>query len=328
MSNIIYRVDYFKNYFFAIKKKKRTIYLRKYTHTGIKSLIERFPNIPEGSGQDVDSFAENLTYTITNEIEKYFPLKERSIKYNPNPWITHELKKACRYKHKLYKKFVTVPTKENEQKFKTYRNKLTNYIAHVKKDYYRRIFYKNKSNSKQTWKNINQILGRNTRNSLPDCFIKENIMIKNPNEIANCFNTFFSNVGHNIAKELPTDATKSIETYMTDYNEKTLFLVPVTEPEVNCIISNFNAKTSLDYYGISMKFVRMLKDVLKKPLCALINLSFAQGKFPTIFKTALIHPIHKRGSQKEFTNYRPIALLPQLSKVLEKAFEKKTFVVY
>ena len=153
--------------------------------------------------------------------------------------------------------------------------------------------------------------------------MKERTTIRDPTEIANCFNTFFSSVGQNIANELQIDTTSSIEKYMTDQNAKTLFLVPVTEQEIDGIISSQNAKTSVDYYGISMKLVRSLREVLKNPLCELINLSFEKGKFPTVFKVALIHPIHKRGSTKELTNYRPIALLPQLSKVLEKAFEKR-----
>ena len=52
------------------------------------------------------------------------------------------------------------------------------------------------------------------------------------------------------------------------------------------------------------------------PLRAILLLQTAI--FPDNFKTAIITPIHKCGSRAKFTNYRPIALLPILSKILEK----------
>ena len=48
------------------------------------------------------------------------------------------------------------------------------------------------------------------------------------------------------------------------------------------------------------------------------NLSFTTGTFPTLLKTAKVIPIHKKDSKSNFTNYRPISLLSNLDKILEK----------
>ena len=65
----------------------------------------------------------------------------------------------------------------------------------------------------------------------------------------------------------------------------------------------------------------MVKDsaaVISAPLCYLINLSIKTGVFPTEWKVAKIAPIFKSGSPNFIDNYRPISILPVISKILEK----------
>ena len=50
----------------------------------------------------------------------------------------------------------------------------------------------------------------------------------------------------------------------------------------------------------------------------LFNMSISQGKFPDALKNGKIIPIHKGDSRLETSNYRPISLLPTLSKIFEK----------
>ena len=66
----------------------------------------------------------------------------------------------------------------------------------------------------------------------------------------------------------------------------------------------------------------LLKDCaisLSKPLSFIINLSITTGKVPNVWKMAKIVPIHKSGATGKPENYRPISVLPILSKILEKA---------
>ena len=51
----------------------------------------------------------------------------------------------------------------------------------------------------------------------------------------------------------------------------------------------------------------------------MINLSLKQSKFPTQFKKAKVVPLHKSGDALNPKNYRPVAILPILSKLLERA---------
>ena len=53
-------------------------------------------------------------------------------------------------------------------------------------------------------------------------------------------------------------------------------------------------------------------------LSHIFNLLIAQGVYLDAFKTAKVIPILKKGSALDVNNYRPISLLPALSKILEK----------
>ena len=66
----------------------------------------------------------------------------------------------------------------------------------------------------------------------------------------------------------------------------------------------------------------MLKDVreyLVDPLCYILNLSVETSTVPMKWKVARLNPIHKSGSRDQPMNFRPISILPVLSKLLEKA---------
>ena len=73
-------------------------------------------------------------------------------------------------------------------------------------------------------------------------------------------------------------------------------------------------------YGIDETPGRFLKDraeLLTEPLCEIINLSLS-SKFPLMCKTAKVKPLYKKGKNTEPENYRPVSLLPILSKIIER----------
>ena len=104
-------------------------------------------------------------------------------------------------------------------------------------------------------------------------------------------------------------------------NMNCFFIATVTEHELDTIIRNMNNKTSVDVYNISMKFIKEIRHCILSQLCKLINISFISGVFPDCLKKASVHPVFKQGDIHSFTNYRPISLLPQISKIVEKCFE-------
>ena len=69
-----------------------------------------------------------------------------------------------------------------------------------------------------------------------------------------------------------------------------------------------------------MTLVKDIIDTIVIPFTHICNQSFSTGIFPSAMKTAKVIPIYKSGDKHQFTNYRPISLLSQFSKILEKLF--------
>ena len=64
---------------------------------------------------------------------------------------------------------------------------------------------------------------------------------------------------------------------------------------------------------------------LANPLTKLFNNLLEKGSFPEVWKTANVCPVHKKGNKSEISNYRPISLLCNMSKVLEKVVYKRLY---
>ena len=71
-------------------------------------------------------------------------------------------------------------------------------------------------------------------------------------------------------------------------------------------------------YQISARFLRIAAPILAPSIARLINMSFSTGKFPTRWKTANVTPLFKQGAASDPSNYRPISVLPVVSKVIER----------
>ena len=71
--------------------------------------------------------------------------------------------------------------------------------------------------------------------------------------------------------------------------------------------------------------VKDLKYALSLPLSIIINNSLAEGLVPDMAKLAKIIPIFKAKDKKNIYNYRPISLLPVISKILEKVIHKNLY---
>lgn len=65
-------------------------------------------------------------------------------------------------------------------------------------------------------------------------------------------------------------------------------------------------------------FVKANKQSFIAPLASIINQSINEGVFPNSWKSAVITPVFKSGNPTSISNYRPISILPTVSKIAEK----------
>ncbi|KAK2188245.1 hypothetical protein NP493_138g00000 [Ridgeia piscesae] len=97
---------------------------------------------------------------------------------------------------------------------------------------------------------------------------------------------------------------------------------PVSGKEVTEIVSGYKSKISYGHDEISMKTVKHVIKQIVRPSTYIFNRSLITGIFPNDMKTAKVIPVFKSGDRLQFSNYRPISLLPQFSKIKNKNLTK------
>ena len=97
-------------------------------------------------------------------------------------------------------------------------------------------------------------------------------------------------------------------------------MVDVTEEIVYKIKNNLKHKDSCGQDGLSSSLLIQLKHILTKPLTIIINQSLKSGIFPDKLKIAKVIPLYKKDDPSVLDNYRPISLLPEISKLFERVF--------
>ena len=147
---------------------------------------------------------------------------------------------------------------------------------------------------------------------------------------ANIFKTFYSELAGNLLKKLPKPPLKfnSEKTKMfykkLKPNIGKLELLCFAEDITNTSLRCLDVCKAPGMDEISYKFLKDGAEVLKKPICDIINLSINLFTFPDKCKFAKLIPSLKKGLKTDPKNYRPISLFPRLPKLIEKAIHTQT----
>ena len=150
---------------------------------------------------DANAAYNGFLQKYTEFYNKSFPIKfcqGKNLKTLHNPWLTTGILKSIKTKSRLYKLFLRKPSHERESSYKSFRNKLTCLVRIARKNYYDNKLDKARSNLKQTWKILNEVINRRVAKSpYPASFTKNKMEISNPT--ANNFCDYFTNIGPNLA---------------------------------------------------------------------------------------------------------------------------------
>ena len=239
------------------------------------------------------------------------------------PWLTKGILASSKRCKKLYRQYLDGTILK--QKYVEYRNSLNRIKRRAKIFYYANYFATNQSNMKMCWKMLNRVLGRvNDKSSLPTYILDNGIKVTDPKVMSNKFNEFFGNVGKTYNQRIPKSVKPALS-YLGKNICTEMVLNIVNERQVASIITRLKNKKSFGNDELSNYFLKRINCILCKPLCIIINKALTSGIFPKRWKNAIVSPLYKSGFEHLITNYRPISLLPTMSKVLEKVIYEQTY---
>jgi hypothetical protein len=261
-------------------------------------------------GNSVEERWQSVSNQVKSLVELSFPIKYSNI--NHKFTMSQGLLKSRDKKNELLKKFKRgLIRKEVYIEY----NKIYRKLIQIEQE----KSFKNKmleagNCGKKKWKIIKkELLLEKDNNKITKITYNGNV-IEEDNQIASTFKDHFETCAAALAENLPPGN----DTCNTMAQGQEWSFKKITELDLVKLISSLKNKNSCGPDLLSNRMLKAEKFAFSRILKPLINDSIEVGIFPDCLKIATVIPIFKKGNNDNLNNYRPIALLPVMSKVFEK----------
>lgn len=303
------------------KKKANIIEVRNMKRFNDQYFLEDLMNQP---WEQIYFFADNpdRMWQIWKQLflvilDTHAPLQHKKIKPCKVPWLTNNIKKLIITRNKLKHKAINTNLEADWQNFKKARNDTNIEIRNVKKEYYSRRIAGQKSDPKEAWKTINSLLGRKTKLTTVNELSLDGKNMTDFDEIADGFNKYFSNVGPDLARSIGT-SDYNFENYIKKTNAEFSGFNTINTSNICHLLNSLSKSKATGIDKISSKILKIASPVISGSLTYIFNQSIVLSSFPNEWKMARVTPIYKNGQRNLPGNYRPISVLPVISKIMER----------
>ena len=267
---------------------------------------------------NINNQVQIFTYVFNNCLDTCAPMVTQIIKRPPAPWIDIRIKEAMRVRDELQVAFKS--DKNNaikELQYRTEKKRVSKALSDSKNKYFKQEFQKTKGNIRGTWNVIHRIIPKNKNISISLPYSEADIRKR-----AEDFNKYFAKVGENTFKksqENMVDGSEFSENFNQIHcNPEKFRPQPVDMATLVFTIKSLKSTNAKGSDGIAYRFLIDSLPVLLSYILIIVNTSIVTGKYPDLWKHPHIAPIFKSGDTDSVSNYRPISLLPIISKILEK----------
>ena len=285
------------------------------------------------SKKDPFSFFQKNT---TNIFDIHAPQKRKYVRGNQMPFITKALRKAIMLRSHYRNIYLKEKTEINKQRYNKQRNFCVSQVRRAKQDYFQNINENHISDNKKFWKTVKPYFSNKHSSNERITLLNNGKIISKDDELAHAFNDFFANIVKKLNLPDPPASTTNIKNPIyksiamfehhpsikaIKQNMKTLpsfSFRDVTNTEVERVIKSLNSGKACQENDIPIKIIKLNKDIFSDVISYLFNLSLKQCTFPDPLKLAHVTPIFKKGDKNVINNYRPVSILPNISKVFEK----------
>ena len=207
-------------------------------------------------------------------------------------------------------------------KFRKVRNAVNNRIGQEEVRYKRGKVAENEENPAGIWSLAKKFMNWSSPGPPSQLEVEKDkkiTLVTKAKDIASVMNEFFiskvQTIVANLAK-LPVDLSGCRN--LIAGKKLSLGLKFVTVQKVRKLLAGLKSKTSTSVDQLDNYAVKLASNYIAGPLHHVITLSIMQQKFPLGWKYTKLVPLHKKDSTLKPGNYRPVAILSPLSKILEK----------
>lgn len=192
----------------------------------------------------------------------------------------------------------------------------------AKENYYKTKIESHKGDGRKTWELLKELVFQKSKSgpSHNIALQESGVMLNDAKEISDCFNNYFINVGKMCA---PQRTSYAFHSFMPQAVEYTFNFVRVEENSIIKVVESLNSSAASGLDRISVKFIQKCRGYLIGKITELVNEAIHTCVFDDTLKIAKIIPVYKTGSKYDKTNYRPISVLPTLSKIVEKVLTQQ-----
>ncbi|CAK1579495.1 unnamed protein product [Parnassius mnemosyne] len=281
-----------------------TIKLRSYARLNRDSLINEVSAIDWSSVLNTDSINDmvmEFNSKLLNIYNTHAPEREVKIKRPSVPWITSNVRLAMNRRNRAFVTYKSCRTVQNWEAFKKARNRCNQVVRSAKRRYFHDFL--NNSSQSETWKFIHSHgLSKTKKQVISDIFP------------LNDLNVHFSS-----SACLPSHVklkTISDITSMSSPHKDSFSFSTVTEKDILKVLQKLKSK-AVGHDNIGRTMISYVSEHIVPILASIINRSLLTGNFPSCWQKAFVLPLPKISMPSALNHFRPISILPFLSKVLE-----------
>jgi len=270
---------------------------------------------------NVDDACQTFQSIFDNICNSNCPVTEKRVKGSFPDWITSDFIKLSKDRDYYFAKAQKSNNSEDWIKARQLRNKVNKLNKTLKRNYCSNAINDNVHNSKKLWSTIKKLLPKNVSNTTN---VKtQDGLTCNDKATANQFNTYFTSIGNSLASNF--QHSSNIDNLIEVENNNQFGFDVVTPDFIFDQICQFSNNKSSGFDDTCIKLLKLSAPIICHPLAYICNLSIITSTFPSMWKKAKVTPIYKDGNRDEVSNYRPISVLPILSKILERAVHNQLY---
>ena len=218
---------------------------------------------------------------------------------------------------------MTNKTSRTKALFTQARNLYYRAVKEKKQAFYITKFQMHKGDIKGTWQYINSLLGKRSKSD-GITFLINGSEVNDPQSVANHFKNHFSNAAKKLVDTFPS-SNNLVSEYLSVPSLPSMYVWPTCPSEISIIILKLKNKLRAGLDLVPTKVLKASPDNILVALSQAFNLSLSKDEFINHFKIAKVCPVFKKGNAKDINNYRPISLLSNVLKILEKIMYSRLY---